>query len=216
MVQPQARRALRLAALALHLRAALTTQLNQALYQAFGAAGTGCSRPPLSPSTTPQIGLDVVKTFRFDSSYVVTRRSQVKRNGAPVRALVDGPPAWATWRSSCLRLSRAARLLTHLLLRTGPSTASRIHEAAAKVSGNAHHSSSTMSTRPSPTSTSPRPFCPTSPERATRGHAAQHHRPAQRPDQSQQPEEAGPRHRPRRGRHQRRHAPAPLRRPQAD
>ena len=36
-------------------------------------------------------GLDVVKTFHFDSSYVVTIEPQVKRNGAPVRALVEWP-----------------------------------------------------------------------------------------------------------------------------
>ena len=36
-------------------------------------------------------GLDVVKTFRFDSSYVVDIETQVKRNGAPVRALVQWP-----------------------------------------------------------------------------------------------------------------------------
>jgi len=36
-------------------------------------------------------GLDVVKTFRFDSSYVVTAEVQVRRNGVPVRALVAWP-----------------------------------------------------------------------------------------------------------------------------
>ncbi len=36
-------------------------------------------------------GLDVVKTFRFDASYVVTAEVEVKRNGAPVRALLAWP-----------------------------------------------------------------------------------------------------------------------------
>jgi hypothetical protein len=36
-------------------------------------------------------GLDVVKTIGFDSSYVVTVDAQVKRNGVPVRALVEWP-----------------------------------------------------------------------------------------------------------------------------
>ncbi len=36
-------------------------------------------------------GLDVVKTFRFDTSYVVTVEAQVKQNGEPVRALVAWP-----------------------------------------------------------------------------------------------------------------------------
>jgi YidC/Oxa1 family membrane protein insertase len=35
--------------------------------------------------------LDVVKTFRFDASYVVTAEVQVRRNGAPVRALLAWP-----------------------------------------------------------------------------------------------------------------------------
>ena len=32
-----------------------------------------------------------MKTFRFDSSYVVNVETEVKRNGAPVRALVEWP-----------------------------------------------------------------------------------------------------------------------------
>jgi YidC/Oxa1 family membrane protein insertase len=36
-------------------------------------------------------GLDVVKTFKFDSSYVVSVETAVKRNGTPVRALVEWP-----------------------------------------------------------------------------------------------------------------------------
>jgi len=67
----------------------LTAQLNTALYQ---------------PSTTGQLlapnsvtfhyvagGLDVVKTFSFDSSYAIGVHVNVKRNGAPVRALVTWP-----------------------------------------------------------------------------------------------------------------------------
>ena len=68
---------------------ALTAQLNSALYQ---------------PSTTGQVlapnsvsfhyaagGLDVVKTFSFDSSYAIGIHVNVKRNGEPVRALVTWP-----------------------------------------------------------------------------------------------------------------------------
>ena len=36
-------------------------------------------------------GLDVVKTFKFDSSYVVGVEAEVKHNGVPVRALVEWP-----------------------------------------------------------------------------------------------------------------------------
>ena len=38
-----------------------------------------------------QNGVDAVKTFRFDSSYVVTVETEVKRNGSPIRALVQWP-----------------------------------------------------------------------------------------------------------------------------
>lgn len=68
---------------------ALNTQLNQALYQ---ASATG---QLLAPSTLTfhyaQGGVDVVKTFRFDASYVITVEAQVRRNGTPVRALLSWP-----------------------------------------------------------------------------------------------------------------------------
>ncbi len=68
---------------------ALNTQLNQALYQ---ASATGIRLAPGSLTFHyAQGGLDVVKTFRFDSSYVVTAETQVRRNGQPVRALLSWP-----------------------------------------------------------------------------------------------------------------------------
>ncbi len=76
----------------------LTTQLNQALYQvsASGAqpSATGVAEVPATNALTFHYsmgGLDVVKTVRFDSSYVITIEAAVKRNGAPVRALVEWP-----------------------------------------------------------------------------------------------------------------------------
>ena len=77
---------------------ALTTQLNQALYQvtALGAQPTATGHA-LAPETNALIfhyaanGLDVVKTFRFDTSYVLGVEAEVKRNGAPVRALLQWP-----------------------------------------------------------------------------------------------------------------------------
>src|SRR5208337_110604 len=36
-------------------------------------------------------GVDVLKTFHFDSSYVISVDAQVLRNGSPVRALVEWP-----------------------------------------------------------------------------------------------------------------------------
>jgi YidC/Oxa1 family membrane protein insertase len=74
----------------------LTTQLNSALYQStVGGAQPSASGLVVAPNTLTYRyagnGLEVVKTFRFDSSYVVDIETQVKRNGAPVRALVEWP-----------------------------------------------------------------------------------------------------------------------------
>ncbi len=75
---------------------ALTTQVNHALYQLTveGAqpSATGVLLAPTSLTFHYAAnGLDVVKTFRFDASYVVSVETQLLRNGAPVRALVQWP-----------------------------------------------------------------------------------------------------------------------------
>jgi YidC/Oxa1 family membrane protein insertase len=68
---------------------ALTTQLNTALYE---ASATGQVLAPNSVSFHYAAGgLDVVKTFSFDTSYAIGVRVNVKRNGEPVRALVAWP-----------------------------------------------------------------------------------------------------------------------------
>ena len=68
---------------------ALTAQLNQALYQ---PSATGSL---LAPGTLTfhfaQNGLDVVKTFHFDASYVLAIDATVTRNGLPVRTLIAWP-----------------------------------------------------------------------------------------------------------------------------
>jgi YidC/Oxa1 family membrane protein insertase len=73
----------------------LTKQLNSALYQVTvsgAASSTGLVQAPCSIIFHYAAnGLDVVKTFRFDESYVVTAEVDVKRNGAPVRALLAWP-----------------------------------------------------------------------------------------------------------------------------
>jgi YidC/Oxa1 family membrane protein insertase len=74
----------------------LSTQLNQALYQ---QTVTGAQPSSAGLIVTPATityhyssnGLDVVKTLRFDSSYVVSIETEVKQNGEPVRALVEWP-----------------------------------------------------------------------------------------------------------------------------
>jgi YidC/Oxa1 family membrane protein insertase len=74
----------------------LTSQLNSSLYQVT-VGGTQASAAGLvvAPGTLTYHyaanGLDVVKTFRFDSSYVVDIETQVKRNGVPARTLVQWP-----------------------------------------------------------------------------------------------------------------------------
>jgi len=77
---------------------ALTTQLNQALYQVTVSGAqpsvTGLAHAPETNAITfhyAENGLDVVKTFRFDAEYVLTIEAQVHRNGAPVRSLVAWP-----------------------------------------------------------------------------------------------------------------------------
>jgi YidC/Oxa1 family membrane protein insertase len=68
---------------------ALTTQLNTALYE---PSVTGHVLAPNSVTFRyASGGLDVVKTFTFDTSHVVGVRVSVKRNGEPVRALVAWP-----------------------------------------------------------------------------------------------------------------------------
>ncbi|MGA2252667.1 membrane protein insertase YidC [Terracidiphilus sp.] len=67
----------------------LTSQLNSALYQ---ASSTGVlTAPGALGFHYEQNGLDVIKTFNFDSSYVIHAEFQVKRNGQPVLALLTWP-----------------------------------------------------------------------------------------------------------------------------
>jgi YidC/Oxa1 family membrane protein insertase len=98
MVQPQAAQNFGYPLSLYTYEPALTTQLNQALYQvtASGAqpSATGFAEVPATNALTFHYAmgsLDVVKTVRFDSSYVITIETAVKRNGSPVRALVEWP-----------------------------------------------------------------------------------------------------------------------------
>jgi YidC/Oxa1 family membrane protein insertase len=98
MVQPQAAEKFGFPLSLFTYEPALTAQLNQALYQlsATGAPPsiTGHVEVPATSALTFHYaanGLDVVKTFRFDSSYVITAETRVTRNGAPVRALIQWP-----------------------------------------------------------------------------------------------------------------------------
>ena len=75
---------------------ALTSQVNQALYQVTVAgAQPSATGLVLAPATLTfhyaANGLDVLKTIRFDSSYVISVESHLLRNGVPVRSLVEWP-----------------------------------------------------------------------------------------------------------------------------
>jgi YidC/Oxa1 family membrane protein insertase len=73
----------------------LTKQLNGALYQVSVSGATSATGSLLAPCSVTfhyaANGLDAIKTFRFDASYVMTAEIQVRRNGVPVRALLAWP-----------------------------------------------------------------------------------------------------------------------------
>ena len=114
----------------------LTTQLNSALYQ---ASATGQLVAPNSVTFHYAAGgLDVVKTFSFDTSYVVHVHVIVQRNGVPVRALV----AWPAGLGDMEEFLAAAGKRTTFTVPTTSELAWSIDgkqdtEAAKKVSGNA-------------------------------------------------------------------------------
>jgi YidC/Oxa1 family membrane protein insertase len=96
LVQPQAAARFGLPISLFTYDSSLTTQLNQALYQTTvtGEQPTSSGLIVAPASITYHFaanGLDVVKTLRFDSSYVVSVDTEVKQNGEPVRALVEWP-----------------------------------------------------------------------------------------------------------------------------
>ena len=120
---------------------ALTSQLNQALYQVTvaGAQPTATGLVVAPASVTFHYaanGLDVVKTFRFDSSYVVAVEAQVKQNGAPVRALVAWPAGLGDMEEFQHTSMMPSQTADPVFLCLVASTAKQDSQAAAKVSGN--------------------------------------------------------------------------------
>jgi YidC/Oxa1 family membrane protein insertase len=99
MVQPQAAQRFGYPLSLFTYEPALNAQLHNGLYQVTS------NGQPVSPAAVLKVapgsdsvtfhyaagGLDVVKTFRFDKSYVVSAEVQVHRNGQPVRALLAWP-----------------------------------------------------------------------------------------------------------------------------
>ena len=121
----------------------LTSQLNNALYQVTveGAqpSATGLVVAPAAITYHYAAnGLDVEKTFRFDSTYVVGIEAQVKRNGAPVRSLVEWPSALGDMEeflpSSSTRSTIKTSATSYFAWALNGKTDSTI---AKKVSGNA-------------------------------------------------------------------------------
>ncbi|HUB30335.1 MAG TPA: membrane protein insertase YidC [Terracidiphilus sp.] len=112
----------------------LTTDLNQSLYQ---ASTTGTL---LAPGTLTfhyaQGGLDVTKTIRFDSSYVVGITVSVRRNGAPVRALVTWPAGLGDMEEFLPSSTTRSTIPTQSQLVTSID-GKQDNVSAAKVSGNA-------------------------------------------------------------------------------
>jgi YidC/Oxa1 family membrane protein insertase len=144
MVQPQAADRFGLPLSLFTYEPALNEELNKkALYQltASGAqpSATGYAQVPATNALTYHYaanGLEVVKTIRFDTSYVLTVEVEVKRNGAPVRALVAWPAG----------LGDMEEFLPSSLTRSSSRTPSffawslngkQDSQAAAKVSNNA-------------------------------------------------------------------------------
>jgi YidC/Oxa1 family membrane protein insertase len=112
----------------------LTTQLNQALYQ---PSATGSLVAPASLTFHyAQNGLDVTKTFHFDSTYVIGIDASVRRNGSPVRALVDWPAGLGDMEEYLPSSLTRSTLLTQSQIITSVE-GKQDTIAAAKVSGNA-------------------------------------------------------------------------------
>jgi YidC/Oxa1 family membrane protein insertase len=98
MVQPQASQAFGYPLSLFTYEPALSSQINQALYQVTASGAqpsvTGHANVPATNAITFHYamgGVDVVKTVRFDASYAITIEAAVKRNGSPVRALIEWP-----------------------------------------------------------------------------------------------------------------------------
>ncbi len=140
LVQPQAAARFGLPLSLFTYDPALTSQLNQALYQvSVSGAQPTATGSVLAPASITfhyaSNGLDVVKTFSFNSTYVINVESKVSQNGAPVRALV----AWPAGLGDMQELQQTGMLPSQT--RTPAFFAWSIDgkqdsQAAAKVSGN--------------------------------------------------------------------------------
>ncbi|MGA2049051.1 MAG: membrane protein insertase YidC, partial [Terracidiphilus sp.] len=120
---------------------ALTSQVNQALYQVtVDGAQPSATGVVLAPTTVTfhyaGNGLDVLKTFRFDASYVIGVEAQVLRNGAPVRSLVEWPAGLGDMEEFLPSSTTRAQVPTPSYF-SWSLEGKQDYQAAAKVSGNA-------------------------------------------------------------------------------
>jgi len=115
---------------------ALTNQLNTALYQ---PSTTGQILAPNSVSFHYASGtLDVVKTFTFNTSYVIGAHVTVKRDGQPVRALVAWPAGLGDMEEFIAASGKRTTFSAHTDSHFAWSVDGKQDtEAAKKVSGNA-------------------------------------------------------------------------------
>lgn len=96
LVQPEAAARFGLPLAYFTYEPALTSQLNDALYQLnYDGAKPTATGDLVAPAAITfhyaSNGIDAVKTIRFDATYVVTVETRVTRNGSPLRALVEWP-----------------------------------------------------------------------------------------------------------------------------
>ena len=121
----------------------LTSQLNQALYQVSVAGGqpsaTGLVLAPASITFHYAAnGVDAVKTIHFDTGYVISVDSQVKRYGAPTRALIAWPAGLGDMEEFLPSSSTRASVPTSAASQFAWSMNGKQDSvAASKVSGNA-------------------------------------------------------------------------------
>ena len=121
----------------------LSSQLNQALYQVtVNGADSTSAAPVLAPAAVSfhyaANGLDVLKTLHFDSSYVLGIDTEVKRNGAPVRALVEWPAGLGDMEEFLPSSETRSQIRTSALSQFAwSSNGTQDQLVAKKVSGNA-------------------------------------------------------------------------------
>ena len=137
--------------------AALTQQVNQALYQVTvdGAQPVGgVAHVPATKALSFHYSdgsVDVIKTVRFDETYVISVESQVRRNGALQRALLSWPAGlgdmeeFASGQGHNLPMSRTPSMFAWSIDGKQDSL------AANKVSGNATLEQPTQPRSPSAT-----------------------------------------------------------------